>query len=81
MKVKMLKDSKYSSNGVNCVELKAGDIVDDLPQNIADAWLSNGSCIEAGKKELKPVDNKMLDLVDEKKEVTKATKSKKSNKK
>ena len=77
MKVKILKDSKYSSNGVNCVELKSGDIVDDLPQNIIDAWLDNKSCIEASKKELKPVDNKMLDLVDEKK----ATRSKKSNKK
>lgn len=81
MKVKILKDTCYSSNGVNSVNLKAGDIVDNLPNNILDAWLNNGLCIEEGKKMLKPVDNKMLDLSDENKEVRKPSKTKKSNKK
>jgi len=56
MKVKILKDCKYSSNGTNCIDLAAGDVVDDLPCNVELAWIGRGVCEECKpKKETKVV--------------------------
>lgn len=50
---KMLKDSKYSSDKVNCICVSKGDVV-ELPKSLGDAWLANGTC-ELNKKTFSPV--------------------------
>jgi hypothetical protein len=47
--IKMLKDWKYSSNGVNCVCLKAGDSVEGVKADILADWLARGICGEEPK--------------------------------
>ena len=76
---KMKIDYKYSTNGVNCICVKAGDVV-DLPADIAKALLSNGRCEDATvKKAVAPVENKMAEPVENKAEPkkTRKTRSKK----
>jgi hypothetical protein len=51
---KMLKDSKYSSNGVNCICVSKGDVV-DLPGDLGSAWVSNGTCELNKKPKFNPV--------------------------
>ena len=56
MKVKILKDSKYSHQTVH-IPVSKGDIV-ELPQFVENVWLKNGTCEElkaAPKKETKVV--------------------------
>jgi len=66
-KVKMLEANKYSSNGVNCICLEVGQVVDNLPENIEAAWLNRGVC------ELdKPVIEKETKVVEPVEEVKKA---------
>lgn len=77
MKVKILKDCKYSSNGTNCINLAAGDIVDDLPCNVESAWLERGLC-EADKPKAEPKkETKVVNPVVETKAKKKTTKAKK----
>ena len=77
MKVKILKDCKYSSNGTNCIDLAAGDIVDDLPCNIESAWLESGLC-EADKPKPAKKETKVVNpVVETKAPVKKKTKAKK----
>ena len=52
---KMLKDSKYSSDKVNCICVNKGDVV-DLPKDLAEAWIENGTCELAKKKTFTPVE-------------------------
>ena len=47
--IKMLKDWTYSSNGTNCVTLKAGDSVEDVKPDILADWLARGICGEEPK--------------------------------
>ena len=56
-KVKMLEDAKYSSNGSDCICLEAGQVVDNLPENIEASWLNRGVCEldKPAKKETKVV--------------------------
>ena len=53
--MKMLKDWKYSSNGVNCVCLKVGDSVEGVKPEILDDWIARGICGDPkpAKKEVK----------------------------
>ena len=55
--VKMLEDRRYSSNGTDCICLEAGQVVDNLPENIEAAWLERGICElnKPAKKETKVV--------------------------
>lgn len=65
---KMKIDYKYSTDGVNCICVKSGDVV-DLPADIAKALLSNGRCEDATvKKAAEPVENKMAEPVENKTE-------------
>jgi len=71
---KILKDSKYSPDKITCVCVNKGDIV-ELPEGIANAWISNGRCELAKKKKpVNPVEKTAV--VDPVKE-TKAKKKKK----
>lgn len=63
---KMNIDYKYSTNGVDCVCVKKGDVV-ALPEDIAKALMSNGRC-ELNKKAAAPVENKMVEPVENKAE-------------
>lgn len=74
---KILKDSKYSSNGVNCICVSKGDVV-DLPGDLAPAWIANGTCEEVNKKKFNPVEETaVVNPVEE----TKAKVKRKSKKK
>lgn len=74
-KVKMLEDRRYSSNGTNCICLEAGQVVDNLPENIEAAWLERGIC------ELDKPTKKETKVVNPVKEVKTPTKKKKESKK
>ena len=74
-KVKMLEDNKYSSNGVNCICLEAGQVVDNLPEDIESAWLNRGVC------ELDKPAKKETKVVNPVEEVKTPTKKKKESKK
>lgn len=56
-KVMIHEDIKYSSNGSDCVCLKGGQSVDNLPADIEAAWLERGICSldEPMKRETKVV--------------------------
>ncbi len=72
----MLEANRYSSNGVNCICLEAGQVVDNLPEKIELAWLNRGVC------ELdKPVVKKETKVVEPVKEVKEAPTKKKKAKK
>ncbi len=73
-KVKMLESNKYSSNGVNCICLEAGQVVDNLPENIEAAWLERGVC-ELDKPAKK--ETKIVNPVEEVKAPAKKKKAKK----
>ncbi|MCM8527308.1 MAG: hypothetical protein NE327_12380 [Lentisphaeraceae bacterium] len=62
---KMLKDKKYSSDGINCIELKKGDEVEDIPQHLSELWLENGSIEEAKEKSAKELKEEMAKEFDE----------------
>lgn len=74
-KVKMLESIKYSSTGTDCICLEAGQVVDNLPENIEAAWLARGVC-ELNKPTLVKKETKVVNPVEEVKEV-KSTKPKK----
>ncbi len=74
---KMLKDSKYSSNGVNCICVSKGDVV-DLPKDLGDAWLANGTCELNKRTKFNPVEEKkVVEPVEETKSPKPKTKKKK----
>ena len=75
---KMNIDYKYSTNGVDCVCVKKGDLV-DFPEDIAKALMSNGRC-ELNKKAAAPVENKMVEPVENKSEAPKKTRKTRSKK-
>jgi hypothetical protein len=52
--IKILKDCAYSSNGANCIRLKAGDIVNELPTDLLKIYLEKGKC-EMAKADQPPV--------------------------
>lgn len=54
MKYKILKDCKYSPNGYDVKELKAGDVV-DLPDSVGAPFAAKGICEEC-KPEKKVVE-------------------------
>jgi len=75
---KMNIDYKYSTNGVDCVCVKKGAVV-DLPEDIAKALMSNGRC-ELNKKAAAPVENKMAEPGENKSEAPKKTRKTRSKK-
>lgn len=74
--MKMLKDWKYSSNGVNCVCLKVGDSVDGVKPEILADWAARGICGEAVKQQPKK-EIKIIQPVEETKAEVKTTPKKK----
>ena len=74
-KVKMLEDRRYSSNGTDCICHEAGQVVDNLPEDIESAWLNRGVC-ELDKQPAKK-ETKVVNPVEETKAPTKKKKAKK----
>ena len=54
MKVTVLQDSQYSPKGWDRKVLKKGDVVDDLPSNILEAWLKSGAIEEYKEPKISP---------------------------
>ena len=76
MKVTIIKECQYSSNGTNCVTLSVGETVDNLPKDIEAAFLLRGNikAFSEAKKETKVVNPVLETKTAPKKKSTKVKK-------